>query len=227
MNRLNLVKVIEMINEILLSDQSAELEHETASNDSSLELTSRIVEEQVTNIFASANQSVLCSFFNITRTRADIEHFKGTGWLSTDDIDLYLKIICAQNLDCFSILYGFHFHCSNAFIPSNVDILRFRCVFIPILESSHYTLAVIYPQESRIVFYDSFGSRSLPENILAWLKQLLHSRGRDYESEGWQVHNAVNRDHPDQRNSHDCGPFICQYAKKISLKQGNWFKEVN
>ena len=191
-------------------------------------LTTQAVHAKLQDVFATATNEVIVERFSITLRRSDLEHFRRSGWLWDNDVEFYLNLICENNRDCFALSTGFHHFCPNggdAFLPP-VSILNYRVIFIPICEDLHWTLAVIYPQQHLIVFYDSYGRKRLPGKITNWLKRILRNHNRDYEIEHWQVRSAIQPDQPDQFNSYDCGTFICQYSKIIALNQPKCFSEV-
>ncbi|KAJ5782670.1 Peptidase C48 SUMO/Sentrin/Ubl1 [Penicillium paradoxum] len=92
-------------------------------------------------------------------------------------------------------------------------LLDVDTVFIPVHESSHWTLMVVRPVERTIEYLDSLGSRGLRQvkNIKQWLRGEL---GPKYKDEEWTVLPSVSSQ---QDNGSDCGVFLLTNAKAIAV----------
>ncbi|KAJ5200359.1 Peptidase C48 SUMO/Sentrin/Ubl1 [Penicillium cf. griseofulvum] len=94
-----------------------------------------------------------------------------------------------------------------------VGLLNVDTVFIPVHESSHWTLLVIRPEERTIEYFDSLGSRGPRQvkNVKQWLRGEL---GAKYKDEEWTVLPSVSSQ---QDNGSDCGVFLLTNAKAITV----------
>ncbi|KAJ5497137.1 Peptidase C48 SUMO/Sentrin/Ubl1 [Penicillium fimorum] len=92
-------------------------------------------------------------------------------------------------------------------------LLDVDTVFIPVHESSHWTLMVIRPEERTIEYFDSLGSRGARQvkNVKRWLRGELGPKYRDDE---WTVLPSVSSQ---QDNGSDCGVFLLTNAKAITV----------
>ncbi|KAJ5800127.1 uncharacterized protein N7518_002195 [Penicillium psychrosexuale] len=92
-------------------------------------------------------------------------------------------------------------------------LLNVDTVFIPVHESSHWTLMVIRPADRTIEYFDSLGSRGQRQvkNVKQWLRGEL---GPKYKDEEWTVLPSVSSQ---QDNGSDCGVFLLTNAKAITV----------
>lgn len=95
-------------------------------------------------------------------------------------------------------------------------LLDVKTVFIPVHESSHWTLLVVRPADRAIEYFDSLdrlgrqGSRQV-KNIKEWLRGEL---GAKYDEDEWNVLKSISSQ---QDNGSDCGVFLLTNAKAIAL----------
>ncbi|QQK40469.1 Ulp1 protease family protein [Penicillium digitatum] len=92
-------------------------------------------------------------------------------------------------------------------------LLNVDTVFIPVHESSHWTLMVVRPAERTIEYFDSLGSRGPRQvkNVKQWLRGEL---GSQYNDAQWTVLPSVSSQ---QDNGSDCGVFLLTNAKAITV----------
>ena len=92
-------------------------------------------------------------------------------------------------------------------------LLNVDTVFIPVHESSHWTLMVVRPLDRTIEYFDSLGSRGARQvkNIKQWLGGEL---GPKYNEKEWTVLASVSSQ---QDNGSDCGVFLLTNAKAITI----------
>ena len=129
------------------------------------------------------------------------------------------------------------------------DIFKTKYIFIPIHQGKHFTCAVIYMQDKRIMYYDSYlntdRTRALcshkkekQEKILQALLRYLKDEHLNKHSVElpdqhlWTLHSFCRA--PQQDNTEDCGIFVCLYCELIlhdldlrtftqdQIKQGKW-----
>ena len=129
------------------------------------------------------------------------------------------------------------------------DIFKTKYIFIPIHQGKHFTCAVIYMQDKRIMYYDSYlntgRTRALcshkKENQMRILQALLQYLKDEHlnkhsvelpDQHLWTLHSFCRA--PQQDNTEDCGIFVCLYCELIlhdldlrtftqdQIKQGKW-----
>ncbi|KAJ5312093.1 hypothetical protein PENANT_c011G11080 [Penicillium antarcticum] len=92
-------------------------------------------------------------------------------------------------------------------------LLNVDTVFIPVHESSHWTLIVVRPADRTIEYFDSLGSRGARQvkRIKEWLAGELGSK---YKEDEWTTLPSVSSQ---QDNGSDCGVFLLTNAKAVSI----------
>lgn len=92
-------------------------------------------------------------------------------------------------------------------------LLGVDMVFVPVHESSHWTLMVLRPAERTIEYFDSLGSRGKRQmnTIKGWLQGEL---GKSYVEDEWTNLPSVSSM---QDNGSDCGVFLLTNAKAVAL----------
>ncbi|THC97195.1 hypothetical protein EYZ11_003304 [Aspergillus tanneri] len=157
-------------------------------------------------------------------------------WLNDEVINSYLALI-VDYLRRTNGNAGRHdkprFHAFNSFFFSNLrdkgyqsvrrwasrakiggeSLLDVDTVFIPVHNSSHWTLIVVQPSQRTIEHFDSLGSLSLRHVgvVKEWLKSEL---GPLYQEEEWTV---LPSNSPQQDNGSDCGAFLLSTAKAVAI----------
>lgn len=83
-------------------------------------------------------------------------------------------------------------------------------------ENVHWTLGVINFRERTVQHLDSLGtggSGKVREYLMRWVADEAKDKGKEYNASEWK---AVEADVPIQRNSDDCGVFLCKFADFLS-----------
>ncbi|KAJ5098247.1 hypothetical protein N7532_005248 [Penicillium argentinense] len=156
-------------------------------------------------------------------------------WLNDEIINSYLTIL-VQYLRQSTGNTGNEkprYHAFNTFFYSNLrdkgyqsvrrwanrakiggeSLLDVDTVFIPVHQSSHWTLLVVRPADRTIEYFDSLGARGAQQVkiIKQWLCGEL---GAKYDEGEWNILQAVSSQ---QDNGSDCGVFLLTNAKAIAL----------
>lgn len=182
------------------------------------------------------NRKIVDTLSGDPLTKRDLAScFTPMAWLNDEVINSYLAVIIdylrrENNND------GRHdkprFHAFNSFFFSNLrdkgydsvrrwatrakigkkDLLNVDTVFIPVHNSSHWTLIVVKPADKTIEHFDSLGSLSRRHVgiVKTWLRGEL---GDLFVEEDWAVLPSVS---PQQDNGSDCGVFLLSTAKAIA-----------
>lgn len=92
-------------------------------------------------------------------------------------------------------------------------LLDVDTVFIPVHQSSHWTLLVVRPTDRTVEYFDSLGGRGQRhfEVVKGWLRGEL---GANFDEEEWALLPSVSSY---QDNGSDCGVFLLTNAKAIAL----------
>jgi Ulp1 family protease len=92
-------------------------------------------------------------------------------------------------------------------------LLNVDTVFIPIHESSHWTLMVVRPVDRTIEYFDSLGARGARQvkTVKEWLRGELGSK---YNEKEWTFLSSASSQ---QDNGSDCGVFLLTNAKAIAI----------
>ncbi|XP_028517688.1 sentrin-specific protease 1-like [Exaiptasia diaphana] len=103
----------------------------------------------------------------------------------------------------------------------NRDHRLFQCQFVlcPINKDAHWTLLVVKPQTNAIEHYDSLGGDPQSDVISSVLELLCYAHVAEFNVP-LDVNNWVSvkfKNIPLQGNSHDCGVFLCMFAKYVTL----------
>ena len=160
---------------------------------------------------------------------------RASGWLNDEMVLGYLQAVVEFGLEKTGHVRGRipKYYAFNTFFYTNLrnkgaDSIRrwatkakiggknlesVERVFIPVHESSHWTLLVVSPIARTIEYFDSLGGSSATyvRNVKAWLKQEM---GTAYKDEEWRV---LDTESPMQDNGKDCGVFAITTAKMVVL----------
>ncbi|KKK17262.1 hypothetical protein ARAM_001814 [Aspergillus rambellii] len=170
-------------------------------------------------------------------TRKDLATcFTPGAWLNDEVINSYLALII-DYLRRTNGNAGRHdkpkFHAFNSFFFSNLRdkgyesvrrwasrakiggeaLLNVDTVFVPVHNSSHWTLIIVKPSDRTIENFDSLGSLSRRHVAIVktWLRGEL---GSHYVDEEWTVLPSIS---PQQDNGSDCGVFLLSTAKAVAI----------
>ncbi|KAJ5620342.1 cysteine proteinase [Penicillium lagena] len=92
-------------------------------------------------------------------------------------------------------------------------LLEVDTVFVPVHQSSHWTLLVVRPGERTVEYFDSLGARGAAQFkvIKEWLRGELGAR---FDEEEWTLLPSRSSS---QDNGSDCGAFLLSNAKAIAI----------
>lgn len=92
-------------------------------------------------------------------------------------------------------------------------LLDVDTVFVPVHQSSHWTLLVVRPVDRTVEYFDSLGQRGKRqyEVIKDWLRGELGSK---FDEEEWSLLPSMSSY---QDNGSDCGVFLLMNAKAVAL----------
>jgi len=177
----------------------------------------------------------------ITLTNIDLSCLLSPNWLNDNIINTYFEILKKKDESVFMFSTIFHtsFRDGGYEKVKNYyrrhDILSYRMIFIPVHLSNHWFLITF--DGSEIVSYDPYdfpGSGGLKKQMLMKDYRQMHESILEnlrinyfkplylkYEKQWNDVNTRVMipPSIPCQLNNHDCGVFLCLFAKRIILRQ--------
>lgn len=184
-----------------------------------------------------ANKAVAKSLAGDDLTARDIATcVRPLEWLNDEIINSYLDVIVQylrEAADNTGPAVTPRFHAFNTFFYSTLrqkgydgvrrwakrakingeGLLGVDMVFVPVHESSHWTLMVVRPADRTIEYFDSLGSRGARQVgvIKEWLRGELGSK---FVEDEWSILPSVSSQ---QDNGSDCGVFLLTNAKAVAL----------
>jgi len=162
---------------------------------------------------------------NISISSHDIQTLSPKQWLNDTIIDYYFNLLLLEYSDYFCFSTYFY----NSLSRNNLNtvtkwykkfnIFSYKKIFIPILENHHWILVVLDTEVCRLVLYDSL-SRSY-NHILEKLQLFFLNMYKIYyltepSFTFFTTHASLL---PLQKNSYDCGVYICKFAEFICKKR--------
>ena len=162
----------------------------------------------------------------------DILELDGTNWLRGNVIDLYLILCTRDKTDQYSLPWNFFTQFSQEDknigyskiknLTRNMDIFSLKLLLIPIYVTNHWILATVEDLGCPIInvkLYDpKYNDRYsfVLKEVQCFLEmEYLAKRGISLTS---VINLTMEGTHiPVQYNDHDCGVFLCQFGKCLSL----------
>ncbi|KAM9384414.1 uncharacterized protein KZ484_006240 isoform 2-T3 [Pholidichthys leucotaenia] len=99
-----------------------------------------------------------------------------------------------------------------------VDLFSKWLLLIPIHLEIHWSLVTVTMATKTISYYDSQGIvfRHTTENILKYLQSEAKERKQTTFQKGWKTN--IIKGIPQQKNDSDCGAFVLEYCRRLSMK---------
>ena len=163
--------------------------------------------------------------FGIELSKTDIERLKPRCWLNDNLVNYYLHLLSSStsrksmNFESYfysSLIQRGHYSMINWF--KNVNIFEFDIVYIPInINNNHWILATIESFKCKVTVYDSFKSNQ--SNVLTNLHSYINMKYNQYYKVNLTNHWCFTQEYniPLQKNTYDCGVFLCKIAQIKSL----------
>ena len=144
-----------------------------------------------------------------------MERLKPRIWFNDEIIDFFMKLVemysvAGVNAKCLTTKFmtkllenGYNYMLVKNWMKT--DVSRCDVILCPInmADEGHWTLAAIYRSRKIIQYYDSLGSCG--KKYLEALERYLWDEG---DKTRWKL-SQVEINVPIQRNSYDCGVFVC------------------
>ena len=116
---------------------------------------------------------------------------------------------------CFVLTGIFANSYSSPDFYSKVDLGLLDELYLPFCDGHHWSLIVIDVKNGYIREFDSMSTRtrinmSMLETLVSWLKKRIPAR------QHWQ--HVMYTDAPQQKNTHDCGIYVCMFADLLALR---------
>jgi sentrin-specific protease 1 len=167
----------------------------------------------------------------------DIKSLQDGTWLNDGAINWYMNLLCLARpkthyfssftyqkiLDELNSEKGLDDYKIFIRYAKGVILSEYNLVFFPIHKPRHWCLAVAYPQDHRLAYYDP--RRGKDKQCLQLLKEFLQARGKAIQNDcdlnaEWTEQfigpNTSPQRIPQQTDSHSCGLFACALADVLS-----------
>ncbi|KAM4739387.1 uncharacterized protein FYW61_003866 [Anableps anableps] len=108
-----------------------------------------------------------------------------------------------------------------------VDLFSKWLLLIPIHLEIHWSLIAVTMATKTISYYDSQGIvfRHTTNNIMKYLQSEAREKKQAAFQKGWKI--AIIKGIPQQKNDSDCGVFVLEYCRRLSMKQPLLFSQNN
>lgn len=106
-----------------------------------------------------------------------------------------------------------------------IDLFSKWLVLIPIHLEIHWSLVTVSMATKTINYYDSQGIvfRHTTDNILKYLQSEAKEKKQAAFQKGWKI--TIIKGIPQQKNDSDCGVFVLEYCRCLSVKQALRFSQ--
>lgn len=100
-----------------------------------------------------------------------------------------------------------------------VDLFSKWLLLIPIHLEIHWSLVTVTMATKTISYYDSQGIvfRHTTDNIMKYLQSEAREKKQTAFQKGWKI--TIIKGIPQQKNDSDCGVFVLEYCRRLSVKQ--------
>ena len=178
----------------------------------------------------------------------DLDSLEGTNWITDNVVTEYinlLKIVYHERIFCFSSHFFEHFSSGGIDVvrrwTKNENIFKKKLVFYPIIQNSHWFLAVQNNENQTLTMYDPFtdvkellcineekvSKKETPKTfkLVQQHNERLNNILYGYLCQHVDKPNELNftvsvkipPEIPHQRNGHDCGVYMLQFMKYIAM----------
>eukprot|EP00066_Takifugu_rubripes_P028792 XP_011618058.1 PREDICTED: sentrin-specific protease 3-like [Takifugu rubripes] len=106
-----------------------------------------------------------------------------------------------------------------------VDLFSKTLLLFPIHLEIHWSLITVTMETKTISYYDSQGIvfRHTTENIMKYLLSEAKEKEQTAFQKGWKI--SIIKGIPHQKNDSDCGVFVLEYCRRLSMKQPLHFSQ--
>ncbi|XP_069579490.1 uncharacterized protein [Brachyistius frenatus] len=106
-----------------------------------------------------------------------------------------------------------------------VDLFSKWLLLIPIHLEIHWSLVTVTMATKTISYYDSQGIvfRHTTDNIMKYLQSEAREKKHTAFQKGWKI--TIIKGIPQQKNDSDCGVFVLEYCRRLSVKQPLLFSQ--
>ncbi|XP_061681803.1 sentrin-specific protease 5-like [Syngnathoides biaculeatus] len=106
-----------------------------------------------------------------------------------------------------------------------VDLFSKWLLLIPIHLEIHWSLVTVNMATKTINYFDSQGIvfRHTADNIMKYLQSEAQEKKQTHFLKGWKI--AINKGIPQQKNDSDCGVFVLEYCRCLSVKKPLLFSQ--
>lgn len=183
-----------------------------------------MVASRVGTVSDSVQEKPLATVGKYSLTKTDMDSLENASWLNDNIINSYLHLLTKeaplQNA-CFSSFF-FQVYLKNGFEHvqrwhRKIDIFACRLILVPIHSRHHWCLVAVDNKDKSIIFYDSMRSGGM--RYLMKIKAYMNEEAAARQTAPIEWTLQSKEGIPKQRNTSDCGVFVCQYAKRLCYDQ--------
>lgn len=242
-----LEQLIDMIHEFLESfyikygsfiplSESDVLEHLKKKGDSDLSNSGLDIKGEMTRYRAGLATAPIAGFMVMynkhTLSLEDLGTLEEQNWLNDQIINMYGELIMEATEHKVHFFNSF-FHkqlVAKGYDgvkrwTKKVDLFSKWLLLIPIHLEIHWSLVTVTMATKTISYYDSQGIvfRHTTDNIMKYLQSEAREKKQTAFQKGWKI--TIIKGIPQQKNDSDCGVFVLEYCRRLSVKQPLQFSQ--
>jgi len=148
-------------------------------------------------------------------------------YLTNFVIDSYLKLIASKSTTTGTNTVSIDWEQFDKWdgkslnlFKDSTSLLQQDCVFVPWYTAGHWVLVATLPKRKTILVLDSLAietTKPSANKAIDKMWKLLSMEDCSLDASEWGFYTNRPHDIPQQDNSHDCGVFVCLYARSLSL----------
>ncbi|XP_037553776.1 uncharacterized protein LOC119430442 [Nematolebias whitei] len=161
-----------------------------------------------------------------TLSLEDLSTLEDQNWLNDQIINMYGEIIMEATEHKVHFFNSFFYKQLVAKgydgvkrWTKKVDLFSKWLLLIPIHLEIHWSLVTVTMATKTISYYDSQGIvfRHTTDNIMKYLQSEAREKKQTAFQKGWKI--TIIKSIPQQKNDSDCGVFVLEYCRCLSVKQ--------
>ncbi|KAM6962467.1 sentrin-specific protease 5-like [Aplochiton taeniatus] len=161
-----------------------------------------------------------------TLTLEDLSTLEEQNWLNDQVINMYGELIMEATQNKVHFFNSF-FHrqlVAKGYEgvkrwTKKVDLFSKSLLLVPIHLEIHWSLITVDMATKTINYYDSQGIvfKHTIDNIMKYILSEAKEKEKTSYQKGWRM--VINKGIPQQKNDSDCGVFVLEYCRCLSVKQ--------
>lgn len=218
--------------------ESDVLEHLKKTSNTDLSISEVDIKEEMTRYKAGLASAPIPGFmvtYNKHNLRLeDLGTLEDQNWLNDQIINMYGELImdvAEQKVHFFNSFFYKQLVAKGydgvKRWTKKADLFSKWLLLIPIHLEIHWSLITVTMATKTINYYDSQGIvfRNTTNNIMKYLQSEAREKKQAAFQKGWKT--SIIKGIPQQKNDSDCGVFVLEYCRRLSLKQPLLFSQNN